>query len=55
MKGKKFEKTLSKVSLLGERILLFDYVLRILHFSATCFLVNFFEGQAHLQFAMVES
>jgi len=33
----------------------FDFVLRILHLSATCFLVIFFEGQVHLQFSMVES
>jgi len=26
-----------------------------LHFSAACFLVIFFKGQAHLQFSMVES
>jgi len=31
----------------------FDYVLRILYFSATCFLKNLFEGQVHVKFAMV--
>jgi len=30
----------------------FDYVLYILSYSATCFLVNFFEGQMHLYFAV---
>jgi len=33
----------------------FDYVLGILHFSATRFLVNFIQGQAHLHFSIVES
>jgi len=33
----------------------FDYALCILCFSAIRFLINVFEGQAHLQFAMVES
>jgi len=33
----------------------FDYVLSILCYNATSFLVNFFEGQTHLYYAMVES
>jgi len=32
----------------------FDYKFRILHFSDTSFLENIFEGQAHLQFAVVD-
>jgi len=33
----------------------FNYLLRILHFSATRFLVNFCQGQVHLHFAIVDS
>jgi len=56
MKAIKFEKMLSKVPLpIKIATRKFDYILLILHFNATRFLVNFSEVQAHLQFAMVES
>jgi len=48
MKSITFKKILSKVPLpikLATRK--FDFVLRILRNSATCFLVNFIESQAH--------
>jgi len=33
----------------------FDHILHILHYSATHFLMIFFEGQVHLYFDMVKS
>jgi len=47
---------LSKVTLPDKTaIRKFDYILCIHCFSATSFSVNFFEGQTHLHFTMVES
>jgi len=51
----KFKKKLSEVQLpVKTATHKSNYVLCILHFSATSFLVNFFKGLALLQLAMVE-